>query len=300
MKTGSTKVYALFGDPVAHSLSPAMQNAAFSSLGLDCCYVPFRVRPEDLPTAVAALRALGMGGANVTIPHKERIVSYLDEVDAEAALIGAVNTIVNREGWLVGYNTDGRGFLEALAVEAGFSPEGKAAVLLGAGGAARACAFALALKGARHLFIFNRTPYRAAALADELRAKTGCSASAAGLHEEKILRQALEEADLVVHASPVGMHPHAEDPPIIDPALLKPHLLVCDLVYNPPETKLLRLARAAGCRVVGGVGMLVHQGALAFSLWTGREAPVGLMRQVVEEFLERRESGKENGSCCAS
>ncbi|NPV28498.1 MAG: shikimate dehydrogenase [Firmicutes bacterium] len=284
MITGQTKVFALFGDPVLHSLSPVMQNKAFAFHGLPCCYVPFRVRKEDLQTAVAAIRALGLGGVNVTIPHKEQVISYLDEVDREARLIGAVNTILNQNGRLIGYNTDGAGFLLSLRAEADFAPEGKHVVVLGAGGGARAVAFALALEGARTLRIFNRNPERAQALAGDLHRATGCDVEAGALRED-LLSAALARADLLVHASPVGMYPHHDEAPLVDPCLLRPGLVVCDLVYNPPRTRLLKEAAARGCRVVGGIGMLVHQGALAFEIWTGLQAPVAIMRAVVEESL---------------
>ncbi len=284
MITGQTKVFALFGDPVVHSLSPVMQNKAFAFHGLPCCYVPFRVRKEDLQTAVAAIRALGLGGVNVTIPHKEQVISYLDEVDREARLIGAVNTILNQNGRLIGYNTDGAGFLLSLRAEADFAPEGKHVVVLGAGGGARAVAFALALGGARTLRIFNRNPERAQALAGDLHRATGCDVEAGALRED-LLSAALARADLLVHASPVGMYPHHDEAPLVDPGLLRPGLVVCDLVYNPPRTRLLKEAAARGCRVVGGIGMLVHQGALAFEIWTGLQAPVAIMRAVVEESL---------------
>ncbi|HAA90652.1 MAG TPA: shikimate dehydrogenase [Peptococcaceae bacterium] len=283
--TGKTKVYGLIGDPVSHSLSPLMQNAAFAFYGLPCCYVPFQVKKENLSLAVASIRALGMGGVNITIPHKEKALDYLDEVDKEAELIGAVNTVVNRDGLLVGYNTDGAGFIRSLQEEAGFDPKRKKVVLLGAGGAARAVAFALALRGIDFLWIFNRTPARARSLAQDVAEKTGCQAVGAGL-EAKLVRNALEQAQLLVHASPVGMYPHHGEEPLIDPLLLPPEVLVCDLVYNPPRTRLLSAAAERGCRVLSGLGMLVYQGALAFELWTGKKAPVSLMRSILEKQFE--------------
>ncbi|HAA89345.1 MAG: Shikimate dehydrogenase [Thermoanaerobacterales bacterium 50_218] len=287
--TGKTRVYGLFGDPVGHSLSPLMQNTAFAFYDFPCCYVPFQVKREDLSVAVASIRALGMGGVNITIPHKEKVLAHLDQVDKEAELIGAVNTVVNRDGLLVGYNTDGAGFIRSLQEEAGFDPEGKKVVLLGAGGAARAVAFALALRGIGFLWIFNRTPARAQLLAQDVAEKTGCQTIGAGL-EAELVRNALEQAQLLVHASPVGMYPHHDEEPLIDPLLLPPEVLVCDLVYNPPRTRLLSGAAERGCRVLSGLGMLVYQGALAFELWTGKKAPVSLMRSVLEEQLSRQAS----------
>lgn len=281
---GRTKVFALFGDPVGHSLSPVMQNRAFAASGLDCCYVPFRVDRDGLAAAVAAIRALGLWGVNITIPHKENVLPYLDEIDREAALIGAVNTIVNRGGRLCGYNTDATGFLLSLREEAGFDATGKRAVILGAGGAARAVAFALALGGANSLDIINRDALKARALAGDLAKVTGCSA-AAGSFQDELFKEALGKADLVVNATPVGMHPRHRQISLVPAEILRPGCLVCDLVYNPVRTKLLAEAAAVGCRVLNGLGMLVAQGALAFELWTGREAPVAVMREAVEECI---------------
>lgn len=282
--TGDTKVYGLFGDPVAHSLSPVMQNVAFAYHGLSCCYVSFQVGKEDLSSAVVAIRALKLGGVNITIPHKEQVIHYLDKVDREAELIGAVNTIVNQDGDLVGYNTDGAGFIRSLQEEANFNLEGKEAVVLGAGGAARAVAFALALRGAQTLWIFNRTLARAETLAQEICEKTECQATAESLKDD-LIRKTLLRAGLLVHASPVGMYPYHDEEPLINPEVLRPGLMVCDLVYNPPKTRLLAAAASRGCSVLSGIGMLVYQGALSFGLWTGKEAPVSLMRAVVEGKL---------------
>ncbi|MDH7577845.1 MAG: shikimate dehydrogenase [Bacillota bacterium] len=287
--TRPTKVFALFGDPVAHSLSPVMQNRAFAYHGLPFCYIPFRVRREDLNAAVVAIRALGLGGVNITIPHKEQVIPYLDEVDREARLIGAVNTILNQNGRLIGYNTDGAGFLLSLNAEINFTPGGKRVVLLGAGGGARAVAFSLALGGTRALAIFNRNLERAQVLAEDLRRATGCDVETGNLRDD-FLYPALARADLLVHASPVGMYPHHEEAPLVKAELLPPGLVVCDLVYNPPKTRLIIEAEARGCRVLSGIGMLVYQGALAFEIWTGLRAPVEVMRAAVKENLHNFES----------
>ena len=179
---GSTKIYGIIGDPVAHSLSPLMQNRAFAACGLDCCYVPFRVDAAGLPAAVAAVRALGLGGVNVTIPHKERVVAYLDEVDRSAAMIGAVNTIVNRDGRLIGYNTDGAGWLASLH-EGGFDPGGRRVVLLGAGGAARAVSSVMVQSGIRSLAIFDVIGSKAEKLAADLAPVAGCHDHGRGVNE---------------------------------------------------------------------------------------------------------------------
>jgi shikimate dehydrogenase len=288
---GSTKIYGIIGDPVAHSLSPLMQNRAFAACGLDCCYVPFRVDAAGLPAAVAAVRALGLGGVNVTIPHKERVVAYLDEVDRSAAMIGAVNTIVNRDGRLIGHNTDGAGWLASLH-EGGFDPGGRSVVLLGAGGAARAVSSVMVQSGIRSLAIFDVIGSKAEKLAADLAPVAGCLITAGELSSGS-LTVALAEADLMVNASPVGMFPKHDDQPPVDPQQLTTATLVYDLVYNPPRTRLIREAEARGCRVLSGTGMLVYQGALAFELWTGRKAPVSTMRRALEDQMSEAGSQSE-------
>ncbi|MEW6324465.1 MAG: shikimate dehydrogenase [Nitrospirota bacterium] len=274
-----TKLVGIFGDPVSHSRSPAMQNAAFRAAGLDYVYVPFAVARGTLPHAVGAIRALGLAGVNVTIPHKERVISYLDEVTAEARLVGAVNTIVNRRGRLVGHNTDGRGLLLALQKTLGASARGRSVCLLGAGGAARGVAAALLQAGAARVLIANRTRRRAAALAKHLRTRfrrSPAALRAIALSPASLARETVG-CDWLINATAVGLKP--TDPRLIRPALLRRFSLVCDLIYNPPQTRLLKDARRAGCRTMNGLEMLVYQGALAFELWTGRRAPVRVMRR---------------------
>lgn len=282
---GETRVVGILGDPVAHTLSPAMQNAAFVALGLNFVYLPFRVSKADLAAAVAGLRALGLAGANVTVPHKEAVLPYLDEVAEEARLIGAVNTIVNQGGRLKGYNTDAAGFLRA-AVEAGFEPRGAAAVVLGAGGAARAVSFALALAGVRRIAIFNRTPARAEALAEEVSRATGIWAAALPWGElAKCGVEVMGTANIVVQTTSLGMHPQEAAAPPVPANAFRKEQLVVDLVYNPPRTEFLRLAEECGARTENGLGMLLYQGAAALELWTGRQAPVAVMRKALLKAL---------------
>lgn len=286
--SGTTRVTGIFGDPVAHSLSPYMHNAAFAGLGLDMVYVPWRVRAEELGTAVEAIRALNIIGVNVTIPHKVAVLPFLDEVTPQARLIGAVNTIHNQDGRLIGHNTDGAGFLESLRREAGVDPKSATVMLAGAGGAARAVATALALAGVRRLVLANRTPARAQELAEALaNAMPSCEVRAVTL-DEPGLRSHLAGTDIFINASPVGMHPEVDQPPVVDPGLFPPGILVCDLVYNPLETRLLRESKDKGLRVLPGGGMLLYQGVLAFEIWTGHPAPVGKMRAALEDALARR------------
>ncbi len=283
--TGGTRVYGIIGDPVAHSLSPQMHNRAFAVCRLNCCYVPFKVAVADLQAAVAAVRALGLGGINVTIPHKQRVMACLDEIDRSAALIGAVNTIVNRDGRLTGYNTDGTGWLASLRLDAGFEPAGKRVVLLGAGGAARAVSFGLVQSGVGSLDIFDLDARRAERLADDLAMVAGCPV-AAGEMAGDTLPAALAVADLLINATPAGMFPEDQAEPPVDPRQLASQPLVYDLVYNPADTRLLKEASVLGCRVLNGTGMLLYQGALAFELWTGLQAPVEIMRQALNEALD--------------
>jgi shikimate dehydrogenase len=275
MNDANSRLIALIGDPVAHSVSPAMHNAAFRALGLNYVYLAFRVAAADLGQAVAGLRGLGLRGANTTIPHKTTVLPLLDGIDAQARRIGAVNTIVNEGGKLTGHNTDAPGFLAAVR-RGGFEPEGERAVVLGAGGAARAVVFALREAGAS-VAIVNRSRDTARVLANE----TGAIAfelTEAGFHA------ALAGASLMVNATSVGMSPDDDSTPL--PAnLLRPGLVVFDTVYRPRQTRLLREAEAAGCVAIGGLEMLVEQGALAFELWTGKTAPREVMRQAASETL---------------
>jgi len=282
---GQTKLVGLIGYPVEHSLSPAMHNSAFAALNLNWCYVPLPVRPERLGKAVAGLRALGFVGANVTVPHKEAVISHLDHIAPAAQAIGAVNTIamssaVVREGKLIGYNTDWRGFLTALS-EGGFDPQGKRAVILGAGGAARAVVYALAQAGAQ-VIVLNRTLARAQALVKDFSPL---------FPTLPLTPQTLEEqtADthLLVNTTPVGMWPEVDKSIWPEDLPFPGHLTVFDLVYNPRQTTLLRQARRAGAKVIGGLGMLVHQGAVAFELWTGEKAPVETMYEAANKTLGR-------------
>lgn len=282
--TGKTRVYGIFGYPVEHSASPLMQNAAFHARGLDCVYTPFPVSADRLGAAVAGCRAMGLAGLNITIPHKESVMEFLDEISSEAKLAAAVNTIVNHDGRLTGYNTDGKGFLRSLEEEAGFRVQGKTVLLLGAGGASRGVAVQIALAGAKKVIIANRSQERATAIADLIE---GHTEAAAGVTEltEKALAGVVPEADLIVNSTPLGMYPNTAEMPPLPVALVTDRHLVADLVYNPAHTALLQQAKAAGAATLGGLGMLLYQGAIAFELWTGEEAPVDVMRRALEEHF---------------
>ena len=281
--TGATKTVGVFGYPVTHSLSPAMQNAAIESAGLDMVYLPFSVEPSMLRGAVSAVRALNMAGVNLTIPHKEAVMEYLDEISDEARIIGAVNTIVNDNGRLIGYNTDGRGYLQSVREEAGFEPAAKSIVIIGAGGAARGIINALAREGTASIAIANRTLPRAERLAAEFKPLYPTVTITPLPLEADPLRATLQSASLVVNTTSLGMEGKGK----VDIALdeLPKHSIVSDIVYNPRTTDLLTRAADLGLAAHGGLGMLVCQGALGFTLWTGCEAPVAVMRSAAEEAL---------------
>jgi len=283
--SGDTKICGLIGDPVEHTMSPAMHNAAYKKMGLDYIYLPFRVKPEQLAQAVDGLRALNVRGFNVTIPHKVSVIPLLDGLDPLAEKIGAVNTVVNNDGELRGYNTDSAGFLKAL-LENGIEPEGKKVVVLGAGGASRAITYVLAGKGAQ-LTVLNRQLELdwAEDIARLIDKDLGREVRVMELGH---LAEALEGADILVNATSVGMSPNVEES-LVPAPLLQPGLVVFDIVYNPIITRLLKEAGLAGARTIGGVDMLAWQGALAFEKWTGQTAPVDLMRQEAVRILEKRE-----------
>ena len=281
--SGATTVCGIIGDPVEHSLSPVMQNAAFEAVGLDFVYVPLRVARGCAGMGAQAMRTLGLRGLNVTVPHKVDILPYLDWIDGQAGRIGAVNTIVNQDGRLLGYNTDAAGFMQGLAAQ-DVCVTGLDVVVMGAGGAARAVAFSLCEAGAR-LTLLNRDAGKAAALARDV-SSVGGSRVASGELTDASLETHLAGAALLVNTTSVGMHPHEALTPC-PVRLLRRDLVVCDIVYNPRETQLLRDAAGRGAMTIAGVEMLVHQGARAFELWAGVPAPVGVMRAAVTKELAR-------------
>ncbi|MDD2421381.1 MAG: shikimate dehydrogenase [Heliobacteriaceae bacterium] len=288
---GSTRWVGLLGCPVAHSFSPVMHNTAFTHLGLNWRYAAFAVPLAGLRRAVAGMAALGFTGANITVPHKEAVLPLLDQVDPVARRLGAVNTVVfGPDGKSRGFNTDGTGFIRGLAA-AGFSVAGKRAVLLGAGGAARAVAFALVTHGIRKLTIVNRTPARAggllAAAARAAGSRPGQVELAGIAWEAGLLHACTKEADLVVNATPLGLTTENWAYPVSPAAWLHGGVFICDLVYNPVETELLAVGRQLGCRGQNGLPMLLYQGVAAFELWTGREAPVTVMGQALQDFAAR-------------
>jgi shikimate dehydrogenase len=275
-----TRVLGVIGYPIGHSVSPQMHAAALAAMGLDYAYHAFEVHPEHLGEAVQALRALNLAGLNVTIPHKQAVMPFLDEVTPAARAIGAVNTIVNQDGRLVGHNTDWEGFLRALGDE-GVSPAGAECLVIGAGGVGRAVCYALAHAGA-HVHVWDIVGEWSRALVRDLggnRIRVVPDLRAGG---------ALSTCDLLVNCTPVGMAPDVNADPPVDPGAIRPGAHVCDVIYNPLETVLLARARDRGCRASNGVGMLAWQGALALELWTGRPGPVQVMKEAVESAVRAK------------
>ena len=275
----------IIGHPIGHSISPVFQQAALDSIGFDGAYEPWDVAPGDVGEFVAGLRSPGTLGINVTVPHKEAVIPFLDEVDEWASSAGAVNTVVNREGRLTGHNTDGVGFLRALREGAGFEPQGQRALVLGAGGSARGVVYALARAGIAQLFIANRTLERAERLA-RLAAGSDVDAEAMTLPNA---RGAAGEVTLIVNCTSMGMvHGPDEAGSPLNATDIPSSVLVNDLVYNPLETPLLREAVRAGAATLGGIQMLVYQGAASFEMWTGRDAPVPVMLEAATAAMRAR------------
>jgi len=282
--SGRTRVCGVIGDPIAHTMSPLMHNAAFSELGIDYIYLPFRVAREEIGGAIAGVRSLNLAGLNVTIPHKISVMPFLDEIDPLAREIGAVNTVVNDKGVLRGYNTDASGFLQAM-LDKGVRPENKKVVVLGAGGAARAICYILAENGAS-LSILNRALEIewARNLAAEISGAFDIDTVALELNSDN-LAKVIPGSDILVNATSVGMSPNTRGTPV--PAeLLESVPAVFDIVYNPVQTRLRSEAEQAGALTISGLDMLVCQGGLSFEKWTGQRAPLEIMKKEALKGLE--------------
>ncbi len=278
----------VIGDPGKRSLSPVFQQAAIDALGLDITYERWATPPGGLTTRIEGLRAPSVLGANVTIPHKQSVIPMLDELDGLARNVGAVNTILNREGQLHGYNTDVEGFLRGLRDDAGFDPAGKKALVAGAGGAARAVVVALAGAGARSVVVINRTFPRASRLVEELAPLAGETELHALPDIYPSWAEAMGRADLLVNCTPAGQATAgdaAEEESPVPFDEIRPGILVYDLVYVPAETPLIKAAKAAGATALGGLPMLIYQGAASLKIWTGREAPVDIMLKAARDAL---------------
>lgn len=282
MFTGKTTNFGVIGYPIAHSLSPVMQNAGIQAAGLDCAYIAMPVAPESLPQAVAGLRSLNFHGWNVTIPHKQAIMDCLDEIHEDARIIGAVNTVHNDNGRLIGYNTDVTGFISAMKKH-GFQPAGKAATLLGAGGAARAIIWGLIKEHVKSLTIGVRNVPKVQPMADSFREYLDIKVL--DWHSEEFAAR-LPKTKLLINSTPLGMTPKVDAMPPVDWEKINPDTFVYDIIYTPAETLFLKTAREHGCQTLNGEEMLVGQGAEAFRIWTGHELPVDVMQEALHNALK--------------
>ena len=279
--TGHTRLGGLLGSPVAHSISPMMHNDSFAFHKLDYVYLCFDIREDKLGTTIRALRDMNTYGFNLTMPDKTAVMGYLDEISVEARLIGAVNTVKNQDGKLIGFNTDGAGYMRAAA-DFGVDVTGRELTLIGAGGAANAIAVQSALDGAAFIHLVSRRGRswdRARSLVDRINENTGCQAELIDLEDSICLKSALERSVLLTNATSAGMAPETDVTPLKDTSLLYPELFVSDVIYNPRKTRFLREAQEAGCRTFNGLYMLLYQGEKAFNIWTGLDMPVQMIRE---------------------
>ena len=276
------ELVACLGQPVAENPTGVMQEAAFQALGLNWRYLTIEVPPDKLKDAILGVRAFGMQGINLTIPHKVAVLPHLDEIAPDAALIGAVNTVRRAGDRLIGENTDGKGFLRGLREKGGVDPKGKRAVVLGAGGAARAIVAELALAGAADVLVVNRSGKRGEEMVADLASRTR---AAIRFQLWPDMFSVPAGADILVNATSIGLYPDVDSIPPVDFGAARPGMLVCDVVFNPPETPFLKTARARGLKTVDGLAMLVYQGVIGFELWTGRTPPLEIMTQALRTAL---------------
>lgn len=281
--TGHTKLTALLGKPVAHSLSPLMHNAGFQSLDLDYVYLCFEADENNLETVVSGLKSAGIRGFNLTMPNKNKIVELIDHLSPAASLIGAVNTVVNDDGILTGHNTDGTGFMRSVS-DAGYDIIGKRMTLLGAGGAATAIAAQAALDGVSEIRIVARPTSRfyerISTLITKINETTSCKATFIDNADQEALKESLDTSEILVNATNVGMEPNTDASLITDPAMFHKGMIVADIIYQPRKTKLLQIAEEAGCKTMNGLYMLLYQGAEAFKLWTEEEMPIEKIKEM--------------------
>lgn len=281
MISGHTRLVCLLGDPVAHSISPAMHNESFRQLGIDCCYLAFRVGTQALPEVVQALKKMDVLGFNLTMPDKQKICELCDELTPAVAIGGAANTVVNRDGKLVAYTTDGVGFMEACKAS-GFDIIGEKMTLLGAGGAAKAIMIQAALDGVREISVFSRKNHnwdQVEELIHRLNEQTSCKVRHFDYSNPDVLKDEIKTSTILTNGTSVGMAPDTEACIVPDCSYLHKDLVVYDVIYNPRETKLMKMAKEAGCRTANGLYMLLYQGAAAFEIWTGQKMPVEIIKQ---------------------
>lgn len=278
MITGKTNVVGIIGDPVEHSMSPLMHNAAFRYLNLDYIYVPFKVSSDELKSAIAGAKALNIIGLNVTIPHKTDAIKYMDSLDKSAELVGAVNTIKIEDNHLKGYNTDGIGAVKAI--EEFSTVKNKKIIILGAGGASKAVSFQILIDGAKELVIANRTPENALELKNDLIKKLNANVKCVDLEEE--LKNELLDADILINTTPIGMYPNVDQEPLVKAEMMHENLIVNDLVYNPLKTGLLKEAEKTGAKTISGIKMLIYQGMESFRIWTDVNPPLEVFQEALD------------------
>ncbi len=279
--TGHTQVFGVLGSPISHSISPQMHNEAFRQLGMDCVYLAFEVGVDGMKTAVEGLRTLNVRGYNVTLPNKNIMATLCDKLSPAAEIIGAVNTVVNDNGVLTGHTTDGTGYMRAVS-DAGHNIIGKKMTLLGAGGASTSIFVQAALDGLSEISVFSRSTSkfnaRARAIIKKLNTHTSCKVNLYALEDEALLRKEISESAILTNGTSVGMAPNIDSSIINDITMFHKDLIVSDIIYNPRETKLMKLAKEAGCPTFNGLYMLLYQGAEAFKIWTGQEMPVDIVK----------------------
>lgn len=283
--TGKTKLFGVIGTPIEHSSSPKMHNAAFDALDLDYEYLAFEVGQDTLAQAVEGLKVLGVKGFSVTMPNKQVVAPYLDELSKEARLCGSVNCVHNENGKLIGYNTDGHGFVETLRNN-GVKIEGAKMTLIGTGGVSAAACTQAALDGMREISLFgikDATFEAGLKLAERLNRETNCKVRVYELTEENVLREQVAQSDILGNATPVGMGRMEGKSPVNDLAVFRPGLSVIDVIYHPAKTKFLEMAESCGCKIMNGKQMLLYQGAKSFSIWTGKEMPLDVVAPIVEQ-----------------
>jgi shikimate dehydrogenase len=282
--TGKTKMLAVLGSPISHSNSPAIHNAAFEALGLDCVYLAYDVAQDTLKAAIEGMRALGALGFSVTMPNKQIVSEYLDELSREAALCGAVNCVLNQEGKLIGYNTDGFGFMETLRGNQ-VTVKGAKMTLIGTGGASSSICTQAALDGMKEIAVFgikDPTFESGLELAKRINSGTNCKVTVTELSEEEALKQHISESSILANATPVGMGKMTGMSPVKDESVFRAGLAVMDVIYNPEKSKLLETAEAHGCKIMNGKNMLMYQGARSFEIWTGEKMPLDVVKPILD------------------
>jgi len=282
--SGKTKVIALIGNPIQHSISPQLHNIINQKLGVDLIYVPFKVNKSELANAVKGLKALNVLGFNITVPYKKEVMKYIDDNIRETFLLGAINTVKNIEGRFYGYNTDGEGFLRSFKEEQGHGFKGKNVLIMGAGGVARPIAVKIALEGAKKISIVNRTVTKAVEIAEVINDNIKNIATAYSFLDETF-EKVFRESEIVINTTSVGMYPDVFESPLINVDYFGEGQIVYDVIYNPSKTKFLSDAENKGCKIINGFGMLFYQAIFAYEIWTGIKLNEDFIKEIFEEFL---------------